>query len=42
MFSPDSQESDGDANTLGKQISRSASRDAKILLYACNLIEIGL
>ena len=36
IYPPDSQESDGGANTL----PRPASGDTKILLYACNLIEI--
>ena len=35
-----SQESDGGANTYGRQFSRPASGDVKILLTACNLIEI--
>ena len=32
VYLPDSQESDGSANTSGKQLSRPASGDAKILL----------
>ena len=42
IYPPDSQESDGGANTKGKQLSRPASGDTKIFLSACNLIEIGL
>ena len=40
IYSSDSQESDGGANTYGKHLPRPASGDAKILLSACNLIEI--
>ena len=40
IYPPDSQESDGDANALDKQLPRPAFGDAKILLFACNLIEI--
>ena len=34
IYPPDSQKSDGDANTEGKQLPRPASGDAKILLSA--------
>ena len=40
IYPPDSQESDRGANTKGKQLPRSASGDAKILLSACNLIDM--
>ena len=40
IYSPDSQESDGGANTYDNQLPQPASRDTKILLSACNLIEI--
>ena len=40
MYPPDSQESDGGANTLGKELPRPAYGDFKMLLFACNLIEI--
>ena len=39
IYPPDSQESDGGANTWGRQLPRPASGDAKILLSASNLIE---
>ena len=39
IYPPDSQESDGGANTQGGQLPRPASGDAKILLSAYNLIE---
>ena len=40
IYLPDSQESDGGANTLGRQLPRPASGGAMILLSACNVIEI--
>ena len=40
IYPPDSQVSDGGANTWGRQLPRPASGDTKILLSACNLIEI--
>ena len=40
IYPPDLQESDGGANTYGRQLPRPASGDAKILLSASNLIEI--
>ena len=40
IYSPDSQESDGGVNILGKQLPRPAFRDIKILLSACNLMKI--
>ena len=40
IYPPDSHESDGGANTEGKQLPWPASGDAKMLLSACNLIEI--
>ena len=40
IYPPDSQESDGGANTEGRQLPRPASGDTKILLSACNLIKI--
>ena len=36
----DSRGNDGSANTKGKQLPRPAFRDVKMLLSACNLIEI--
>ena len=36
QYSADWQESDGGANTLGKQLPQPASGDAKILLSASN------
>ena len=42
IYPPDSQESDGGTNTMGKQLPRPASGNAKILLSACNLMEILL
>ena len=42
VYPPDSLESNGGANIKGKQLPQPASRDAKILLSACNLIEILL
>ena len=40
IYPPDLQESNGGANTLGRQLPQPASGDAKILLFACSLIEI--
>ena len=40
IYPPDSQESDRGANTYGRQLPRPASGDTKILLSACNLIDI--
>ena len=40
IYPPDSQESDKGTNTYGRQLPRPASGDIKILLSACNLIEI--
>ena len=40
IYPPDSQESDPGANTKGKQLPRPASENAKILLSACNLMDM--
>ena len=40
IYPPGSQESDGGAHTMGKQLPRPVSGNTKILLSACNLIEI--
>ena len=40
IYPSDSLESDGGANKEGRQLTRPASRNGKILLSACNLIEI--
>ena len=40
MYPPESQESDGGANTKGRPLLRTVSGDPKIFLSACNLIDI--
>ena len=40
IYPPDSQQSDRSTNTYRKKLPQPASKDAKILLSACNLIEI--
>ena len=40
IYPPEWQESSGGANTKGRQLPQPASGDTKILLSACNLIEV--
>ena len=40
IYPPDLQKSNGGTNRYGRQLPRSASGDAKILLSTCNLKEI--